>query len=111
MNAFDRKAAIAAYKKLDRQVGVYALRCGPSGAVWVGQATSLDKIWNRIRFTLEHGSHPSRTLQAAWREHGADGFAFEVLERIEDEAASYILHRVLKERVAHWRTRLAEDVV
>lgn len=111
MNALDRKAAIAAYKKLDRQVGVYALRCLPSGAIWVGQATSLDKIWNRTRFTLEHGSHPVRTLQAAWREHGPDAFVLEVLERVEDEEASYILNRILKERVAVWRERLGAETV
>jgi hypothetical protein len=33
----DRKAAVAAYKERKSACGIYALRCGPSGEVWVGR--------------------------------------------------------------------------
>lgn len=106
MKTETRKAAIAAYKKRERAVGIYELRCAASGAVWIGQTTNLDAIWNRMRFTLAHGSHPSRSLQAAWNAHGEAALAFAVIERIEDEESSYILNGLLKARCAQWRVRL-----
>ena len=106
MNSLDRRAAIAAYKKRERAVGVFAFRCAPTGQVWVGQTPNLDTILNRLRFTLERGSHSVRALQEAWRAHGADAFAFEVLERIGDEETAYLLSRLLKEAALRWRERL-----
>ncbi len=110
-NTQDRKAAISAYKKRERAIGIYELRCAAADAVWVGQTTNLDAIWNRMRFTLEHRSHPNRSLQAAWNAHGEHAIALGVLERIEDEESSYILNGLLKERCAAWRTRLGAQAI
>jgi hypothetical protein len=101
-----RKAAIAAYKERKSVAGVYALRCGPSGEVWVGATLNLDKIWNRIAFSLTTGADPHRALQAAWNAHGAASFAFEALERLKEEELTYVRDALLKARLAHWRDKL-----
>ncbi|WP_431016128.1 GIY-YIG nuclease family protein [Bradyrhizobium pachyrhizi] len=106
MKTQDRKQAIADYKKRPSVAGVFAIRCRATGEVWVGQALDLDKIENRIWFTLRMGSHRNTELQRAWTAHGADHFSLETLERIEDEELAYVRDTLLKERVQHWRAAL-----
>ena len=48
-----RKAAIAAYKERKAAVGVFAVRCGPASAVWVGQTRDLEKVGS-IRISYAH---------------------------------------------------------
>ena len=106
MKADDKKAARAAYKERHSSAGVYVLRCAPSGQAWVGRALDLDMAPNRLWFTLRHGNSPHRSLQMAWTTHGAENFTFEILERLEDEAALYLRDALLKERLTHWRSAL-----
>ena len=106
MDGDDRKAAIAAYKERKGAVGIFAVRCAASGAVWVGQSLNLDTVRNRIWFTLRLGSAPRADLQRAWRDHGADSFSFAVLEQLAEEESSYLRDAMLKARLAHWRTTL-----
>jgi hypothetical protein len=102
MNGDDRKAAIEAYKERKTAAGIYAVRCRPSGEIWVGRAPDLATIQNRLWFTLRHGSATNRTLQAAWNAHGADGFSFEIVEAIDQEDIAHVRERLLKDRLAHW---------
>lgn len=106
-----RKAAISAYKERKSVAGVYALRCTPSGEVWVGATLNLDKIWNRIAFSLTTGADPHRALQAAWSAHGKAGFTFETLERLEAEDLPYVRDALLKDRLAHWRDKLGAAAI
>ena len=106
MKTETRKLAIADYKKRPSLAGVFAIRCRASGEVWVGQALDLDKIQNRIWFTLRMGDHRTAELQRAWSAHGEASFALETLERIEDEELAYVRDTLLKERVQHWRAEL-----
>lgn len=102
----DRKAAIAAYKQRKIDAGIYAVRCLPTGQVWVGATPNLAAIQNRIWFSLRHGDSSFRTLQAAWKEHTRDDFIFEELERLDEEAAAYRQADLLKQRAAYWREKL-----
>ena len=106
MKAETRKRVIADYKKRTSVAGIYALRCGVTGEVWVGQALDLDKIQNRIWFSLRTGSHINRGLQDAWSTYGDTAFSLEILERLEKEETPYLRDALLKERVAHWRAAL-----
>ena len=106
-----RKAAIAAYKERKSVAGIFAIRCNATSQTWVGQTPDLDKIQNRIWFTLRQGGHPCRSLQAAWTAHGADSFAFEACERLEEEETAYVRAALLKERALHWRTELGAEAV
>jgi hypothetical protein len=102
----DRKAAVAAYRKRDIATGIYAVRCPPTGAVWVGQTPDLSKIQNRLWFTLRLGNSTHRSLQDAWRAEGAEAFTFEILERLEEEEIDYVRARLLQERLVHWADKL-----
>lgn len=109
--SIDRKAAIAAYKERKIIAGIYVVRCAASGGAWVGQAPNLETIQNRIWFTLRQGSHPCRSLQAAWTAHGEAGLTFGECERLEDEESAYVRNALLKERGAHWRAELKAEPI
>ena len=106
-----KKAAIAAYKERKSVAGIFAIRCKATSETWVGQTPDLEKIQNRIWFTLRQGGHLCRGLQAAWTTHGPDGLIFEACERLEEEEAPYIRDALLKERALHWRTKLGAEAV
>ena len=72
MKTEDKRAARAAYKERKSIAGVYALRCASTGEVWVGQSRDLEKIWNRICFSLRSAdrtsTRPPGGLERARRE-------------------------------------------
>ena len=107
----DRKTAIAAYKERKTFAGIFVIRCIASSQAWVGQTPNLEKIQNRIWFTLRQGSHTCRSLQAAWTAHGPEGFTFEECERLEEEASAYVRDALLKERALHWRKQLGAEAI
>lgn len=98
----DKKAATAAYKDRKTMSGIYTVRCGPTGRIWAGSADDIDKIHNRLWFTLRVGASHSRTLQEAWDEHGEDAFIFEATERFDQEPDAHVRFHMLKEKLAHW---------
>ncbi|MEH2537280.1 MULTISPECIES: GIY-YIG nuclease family protein [unclassified Bradyrhizobium] len=106
-----RKAAIAAYKERKTIAGVFVIRYKATSGTWVGQTPNLEKIQNRIWFSLRQGSHPCRSLQAAWAAHGPDSLTFEECERLEEEEVPYIRDALLKERALHWRSQLGAVAV
>ena len=98
-----RKAAIAAYKERKTEGGIYAVVCRPLNQRWIGRTAELDKIQNRLWFTLRQGTSPHASLQAAWNRHGPGAFTFEVVEKIDDEALGFVRERMFAERLVHWR--------
>ncbi|WP_332686342.1 GIY-YIG nuclease family protein [Bosea sp. (in: a-proteobacteria)] len=105
----DRKAAVAAYKERKVVAGIYLVHCLATGERWAGQAPDLATIRNRIWFTLRHGGHRQRSLQAAWNTHGEGAFTFEELERLDEKALEAGRERVLKARLAHWCGELGAE--
>jgi group I intron endonuclease len=75
--------------------GIYAIYNIANSKRYIGSALSLhDRLYNHI-WHLERGSHRNRKLLAAWRKHGAQSFALEVLEIVSDPF-------MLVEREQHW---------
>lgn len=105
MKTEDRKAAIAAYKERKIARGIYAIRCAPSGEIWVGSAPDLSTIQNRIWFSLRHGGHSHRALQDAWNVFGSAAFTFEVLEHLKEEP-QYGFSRELRDLLESWAGKL-----
>ncbi|HEU0133423.1 MAG TPA: GIY-YIG nuclease family protein [Allosphingosinicella sp.] len=107
MDQQERKAAAAAFRERKSEPGIYALTCRPTGERWVGRASDLASIENRLAFALKMASTPHRSLQAAARAHGAEAFTFEVMERLDskDESEALVWAR-LKKRLDHWRDEL-----
>jgi hypothetical protein len=106
MQRTERRAAIAAFKLRKPAWGVFVVRCAATGAAWVGASRHLEAQQNSLWFSLRHGAHMNRALQAAWNVHGSDGFAFEVLERLPEDLSDLRRPDELKARAREWRTRL-----
>ena len=109
--SIDRKAAIAAYKERKTIAGIYVVRCAALGEAWVGQTPNLETIQNRIWFSLRQGSHPCRSLQAAWNTHGEASLTFGACERLEDEESGYVRNALLRERMLHWLAELKAEAI
>jgi hypothetical protein len=107
-----RKAAVAAFRERKSEPGIYALTCRPTAQRWVGRATDVATVENRLAFALRMASTPHRSLQSAAREHGAEAFTFEVLERIEEpDASPALVAAILKRRLDHWRDALGATAI
>ncbi len=70
------------YKQTLQPMGVFQIRNLVCEKVFVGSTLNLDGIFNRSKFQLKAGVHPSKMLQADWNEFGAENFAFEILEEV-----------------------------
>ena len=111
MQKADRKAAVAAYKERAPDWGVFAVRCTPTGQLWVGGSRQLDAQRNRIWFALRQGDRTRPDLQAAWTAHGEAAFTLETLESLSPDLSPMARADALKQRTAHWRAELGAGVV
>lgn len=64
--------------------GIYVIRNTATGKVYVGSAVSFAKRWREHSWDLGRKTHGNQLLQRAWDKYGANGFVFEILERVED---------------------------
>jgi len=78
----DRRELIRKYKETPRPAGIFRVRNTINGRSVVGASLNLPGMLNRIRFQLEHGSHPDGELQNDWRAFGAEAFMFETLDQL-----------------------------
>lgn len=101
--SIDRKAAVTAWKERKSAPRIYAIRCAPTGEVWMGQAADLATVQNRHWFALRMGSHTNRALQAAWMKHGADALVFGVVERLAEEDDATVQASRLRNVLRRWR--------
>ncbi|WP_293473461.1 GIY-YIG nuclease family protein [Phenylobacterium sp.] len=103
MDRQSRRERVRDFKERKTAAGVYAVRCAPSGQVWVGGSRNIDPQRNSIWFSLKQGAHMNRAMQAAWTAHGEGAFAYEVLERIEPgEMTPLGLADLTRTRERHW---------
>ena len=103
MDKQSRRSAVRDYKERKVPAGIFAVRCAATGQAWVGLSRNLDGQQNSTLFGLRLGSHMNKALQAAWNAHGADAFAFEVLEVVDDEDLTALGRAdLLKRRERHW---------
>ena len=101
-----RKEAIRQFKELKPQAGVYAIRCIPSGHVWVGPSRNLGATKNGWWSGLRAGMHREKTLQAEWNAHGEHSFAYEILDTLGDDVHPLNVGALLKEMKGAWVARL-----
>ena len=111
MDRSERKAAVSAYKERKSVAGLYAIQCAATEEQWVGSAPDLSTIWTRRMFVLKQGVETNKALQSAWNAHGAESFAFRILEEIDLDELTYGRERALKERIAHWREELGAAAI
>ncbi|WP_281656118.1 GIY-YIG nuclease family protein [Eggerthella sinensis] len=80
-----RKELRDSYKNRRPEMGVIALRFIATGERFLGTTRDASKEFNSLQAKLGGGGHPNRQLQQLWNAHGADGFAFEVVDTLEYE--------------------------
>ena len=104
MNRERRRDLVKDYKERKVARGIFAVRCRASGEVWLGVGRSLDNMHNGIWFALRLGTHPAKSLQAAWYAHGEKSFVYEIVEEVDaKDMTPYMLQSLLKERLQHWQ--------
>jgi hypothetical protein len=102
-----RKAAIQAYKDRKAPRGIFAMRCRATGNVWVDAAMDLEAAQNRMWFSLRHGgAHVEKTIVQEFQNYGQELFAYEILEKFDDDISLLALKDLLKQRKLHWLSRL-----
>ncbi|MDP3854306.1 GIY-YIG nuclease family protein [Phenylobacterium sp.] len=102
-----RRAAVRDYKEIKSRPGVYSLTCAATGQTWVGNSRAIDSQVNSVMFSLRHGSHRNRDLQAAWNAHGEAGVVYAIVEALDDADMTAIGRDTwLKERLRHWAAAL-----
>jgi hypothetical protein len=107
MSSSRKRDLVQAYKERKRDRGVFAVRCAPTGQVWVAATPNLESQKNSLWFSLRLGSARRPDMAQAWKDHGAEAFSYEVLEEIDDtELTSLGLSDLLKAREKHWREAL-----
>jgi hypothetical protein len=108
MSREDRKAQVQAWKEGRKsRAGIFRVACPAAGGAWLGVSRNLDSQQNSLWFTLRHGSSPNRQMQAAWKAHGEDAFAFDEVEVIDvDELSAYLVNQKLQERLKRWCAEL-----
>lgn len=108
----DRKELLRAYKEAPPPAGVVIVRNTHTGRTLVLAAPNLAGMLNRQRFQLEMGGHLDKELQRDWNELGADAFAIEELDRLEQPAeglAPAQLQEDLAQLAALWAERLEAE--
>ena len=103
-----RRDTVQAWKEGRKpRAGIFRVSCASAGKVWLGVSRNLDSQQNSIWFSLRHGGLPNREMQAAWKVHGEDAFAFDEVEAVDvEELSAYLVNQRLQERLKHWCAEL-----
>jgi hypothetical protein len=103
----DKKEAIRKFKEQKTLLGVYAVRCTTSGAVWVGTSRNLDATRNGLWFCLRTGSYIDKSIQTEWNAHGEPAFQYEILETLDGDLHPMAVADLLKAKGKHWVAQLS----
>jgi hypothetical protein len=86
MNKSRQKELTRTYKMAMPPTGIFTIKNIATGKTLLEGSRNLTGAMNRHRFELRQGVHRNRALQADWQCYGEAGFAFEIVERIEQKA-------------------------
>lgn len=103
MDKQSRRQLVRDFKEKKAPLGVYAVRCAPTGEVWVAASKNLEAQERSIWFGLRLGTYINKAMLAAWNAHGEAAMSFEVLEAIDEPDLTPVgLADLLKARERHW---------
>ncbi len=77
--------------------GIYSITCIVTGEQYVGKAASIYRRWSEHEKLLSQGEHHNHWLAEAWAKYGPTGFAWQILEVVEDKSD---LPRAEREHIA-----------
>lgn len=104
-----KKELKAAYKERPTTGGVYAIRCGPTGRVFLYAAPNPQGQQNRFGFSQSTGTCIHAALAPDWRAYGSAAFSFAVLETLDMGPAQSTqdFHADLSALTDIWREKLS----
>ena len=106
-----RRQIASEFKERKVPQGIFAIRCSATGDAWVGSSPNLPAASNSNWFQLRLGQHRSKSLQAAWTQHGEDSFTFETVDQFEEEIAPINLRDHFTRKKAEWAEALSAQVL
>lgn len=112
MPSSERKKELRqAYRDQPDIGGVYAIRCRPTGRVFLYAAPNPKGQKNRFDFSVSTGTCVHAALAADWRAYGSEAFTFEVLEELErgPEQTAQAFHDDLAALLDMRREKMAEE--
>lgn len=81
--------------------GIYAIKCVPSGKLYIGSAHKTEngnsiqkRFWKHLN-DLNKNKHANSMLQRAWNKYGEENFEFYLVEIIDD-------NEIILEREQYW---------
>lgn len=80
-----KKEIINEYKRRKLAGGVFKVTNTRSGKYIIGYAANLQSAQNRFQFAMTTGLTFDPKMQKDWEELGAEAFAFEILEELEQK--------------------------
>lgn len=83
MDKTQRKKLTAEYQERERVMGVYQITNSANGRIYIGGTTNMDALWGKEQFILNMDSHTNKELQKEWKQYGAEGFSFLILETVK----------------------------
>jgi hypothetical protein len=102
-----KRDLVREYKERKQRAGVFAVRCAPSGEVWVSGSPNVDRQQNGLWFQLRLGTYTNKAMQAAWKANGENAFSYEVIDELSDPPDNaYALKADLKTLEDEWRAKL-----
>ncbi|MEC0709176.1 GIY-YIG nuclease family protein [Bacillus haynesii] len=83
-----------AYTKI---AGIYKIVCKENQKVYIGKSVNIKVRWCRHRYDLRDGIHWNRQLQQDYDKYGLEGFQFEIIHKIPNDAEPQSLDELEKE--------------
>lgn len=83
MDKSSRKALKEQYQNRKIVGGVYCIKCMDRDEVWFRATEDIQGAKNRFQFFVSTDSCPEPCMKEAWKDSGASGFSFEIIEEIE----------------------------
>ncbi len=88
-------------------MGVFQIKNKKNGKLYIGSAKNLPGKLNSHNFQLKNNLHNNRELQKEFNEIGAEGFSFDILDRLEPrDDLNYDYTEELKMLEAMWIEKL-----
>ena len=97
----------------DRHSGLYIIRHGPSGKIYLGSAADLARRRSEHRRMLLRGAHENQHLQHAWNKSSQSGFTWNVLMYCHIDELLFYEQRAIESYSKHlgWRNLYNESPI
>lgn len=103
----NKKELIKQYKQTIQPMGVYQIKNKRNRKLYIGSAKNLAGKLNSHKFQLENNLHINLEMQKDFNEMGAEGFSFDILDRLEPrEDLNYDYTEELKMLEEMWIEKL-----